>query len=76
MTEKIKNDDFDNVPEKKLYKASKRGQVSGVSVGLADYFGIDVTLVRLAFVGFTLAGGPGIIAYIVLAIVLPDENDL
>lgn len=65
-----------NTADKKLYKAEKRGQISGVSVGLADYFNIDVTLVRLLFVIFALSGGPGLLVYIVLWIIMPDEADL
>lgn len=46
----------------------------GVAAGIADYVGIDVTLIRLLFVLFTLAGGPGLIAYILLAIVMPKHG--
>lgn len=42
-------------------------------MGLARYFDIDVTLVRLALVAFTVFGGSGILAYIVAAIVMPEE---
>lgn len=72
MNEKRKNDD----KQSKLYKAPKRGEVSGVCVGLADFLNLDVSVVRLIFVLLVLMGGPGIIAYIVLAVVLPDERDL
>ncbi len=58
----------------KLYKADDRGEIAGVCVGLADFFNIDVTLIRIAFVLLALSGGPGLIAYIVLAIVMPDEK--
>ena len=43
-------------------------------MGVAAYFEIDVTLVRLAWVAFTLLGGSGILAYIVAAIVMPNED--
>jgi phage shock protein C len=66
--EKRKND------QGKLYKADARGEIAGVCVGLADFFNIDVTLIRIAFVLLALSGGPGLIAYIVLAIVMPDEQ--
>lgn len=65
----------DNQP-KRLYKSSDRGKLAGVSVGLADYVGVDVTIIRLAFVLFALAGGPGLLVYIIMALVLPDEKDL
>jgi phage shock protein C len=59
---------------KKLYKSALNKKVWGVCAGLADYFDVDVTLVRLLFVIFTLMGGPGLIIYIVLAMVLPEEG--
>ena len=46
----------------------------GVAAGLADYTGIDPTLIRLLFVVFTLLGGPGLTAYILLAIVMPKQD--
>lgn len=57
---------------KKLYKSNIDKKVWGVCAGLAEYFDVDVTLVRLLFVVFTLMGGPGLIIYIVLALVLPE----
>jgi len=45
----------------------------GVCGGLGEYFKIDPTLVRLAFVIASLMGGPGLIAYVVLLIVVPEE---
>lgn len=48
--------------------------VAGVCGGIADYFSIDPTIVRLAFVLATLAGGAGLVAYIVLAIVMPEGD--
>ncbi|MEO1288376.1 MAG: PspC domain-containing protein [Chloroflexota bacterium] len=58
--------------EKRLVRSEAEGQVAGVSWGLAQYFDVDVTLVRIAFVVLTLAGGPGLLAYIALWIVMPD----
>jgi phage shock protein PspC (stress-responsive transcriptional regulator) len=57
---------------KKLYKSSDR-KICGVCGGFADYFDIDPTVIRLLWVAFTLAGGSGIIAYIVAAIIMDDE---
>lgn len=57
---------------KRLYKSSDR-KVCGVCGGIADYFDIDPTIVRLIWVVFTLAGGSGILAYIIAAIVMDDE---
>ena len=60
--------------EKKLYRSQKDRMVGGVCGGLGEYFGIDPTLVRLLFVFFALAGGPGLIAYLIFLIVVPDES--
>lgn len=61
--------------EKRLYKRSGDKMVDGVCGGIADYFGLDVTLVRLAWVAFTLLGCSGIVAYIACAIVIPREPE-
>jgi len=45
--------------------------IAGVCAGLAEQFGISVTILRLAFVLGTLIGGPGLIIYIVLWVVMP-----
>ncbi len=60
--------------QKRLYRASKRGQIAGISVGLADYFNLDVTLIRIIFVVLAFTAGPGIIAYIILWIAMEDEK--
>lgn len=58
---------------KKLYKDRKNEKLCGVCAGIAKYFSIDVTLVRLGLVAFCVLGGSGVLAYIVCAIVIPDE---
>ncbi len=54
-------------PARKFHLDRANGKVMGVSAGIADYFGIDVTLVRAAFVVGTLLG-VGSVALIYLAI--------
>ena len=62
--------------EKKLYKDATNKKLCGVCGGIAKYFSIDATLVRLALVAFCLLGGSGVLAYIICAIVIPDDpND-
>ena len=57
---------------KKFYRSSKGEMCAGVCAGLADYFEIDVTLVRLVFVlGAIFMGGSSILVYIILAIIAP-----
>ena len=58
---------------KKLYKSNSDKMVSGVCGGIAEYFNIDSTIVRLALVLFILLGGSGILAYIICAIVIPTN---
>ncbi|MBR4017724.1 MAG: PspC domain-containing protein [Oscillospiraceae bacterium] len=59
--------------KKKLYKSNRDKHLCGVCGGIAEYFSIDSTLVRLGLVVFCLLGGSGILAYIVCAIIIPDE---
>lgn len=59
--------------KKKLYKSQKDKKICGVCAGIANYFSLDPTVVRLALVAFCLLGGSGILAYIICAIVMPDE---
>ena len=58
---------------KRLYKSNTDKKIDGVCAGIANYFNIDPTLIRLAWVIFTLAGGCGLIAYIIAAIIMPRE---
>ncbi|MBS6864332.1 MAG: PspC domain-containing protein [Ruthenibacterium sp.] len=58
--------------EKRLYKARGQRMVCGVCGGVAEYFGIDPTLVRLAFLLLAAGWGSGLLAYIVAAIIIPE----
>lgn len=57
--------------EKRLYKSNTERKLDGVCGGIAEYFDIDPTLVRLAWILFTALGGSGLVAYIIAAIVIP-----
>jgi len=60
---------------KRRLQKSRNKKISGVCAGLAEYFGIDPTLVRIAFVIGTIAsGGPFILAYLILAIIMPNPD--
>lgn len=63
--------------EKKLTRPRTGRMLSGVCAGLANYFGLDVTLVRIAYVLLTLfsAAFPGILIYIILLIIIPEEQN-
>ena len=59
---------------KRLYRSKKDRMICGVCGGIANYFNIDPTLVRLAFVLIAMGAGSGILAYIIAAIIIPDED--
>lgn len=60
---------------KRLYRSRLDRMIGGVCGGLGDYFDIDPTVIRLLFVFGTLLGGPGVIAYLILLVVVPLEPD-
>ncbi len=59
--------------EKKLYKSETNKMLAGVCGGIAEYFNIDSTLVRLGWVVFCALGGSGLLAYIIMAIIMPSR---
>lgn len=59
---------------KKLYRSKTNRIIFGVCGGLGEYFEIDPLIVRILFIVLSLAHGAGIIAYILLAIVVPEEG--
>lgn len=61
---------------KRLERARTNKMIAGVCAGLANYFNIDVTLMRVLFVVAMIGGGFGFWMYIILWIVVPEENTL
>jgi phage shock protein PspC (stress-responsive transcriptional regulator) len=59
---------------KRLYRPREGRVVAGVCAGLATYFGVDPTLVRLAFALVTVFGGFGVLLYLVAWAVIPEEG--
>ena len=57
---------------KKVYRSQTDRKIAGVCGGIAEYFNIDPTLVRLLWVLFVLLGGSGVLAYIICALVIPE----
>src|SRR5215813_3094829 len=55
-------------------KGSPERKIAGVCAGFADYFDLDVTIVRVVWLIIALFGGGGILAYIIAWIVMPDEQ--
>ncbi len=58
---------------KTLHKSNNK-MICGVCGGIAEYFNIDPTIVRLGFVGFSIIFGSGLLAYIVAAIIMPNAS--
>ena len=58
---------------KRLYKSKINKMICGVCGGIAEYFNLDPTLIRLGWAVFCALGGSGIIAYIIAAIIIPDN---
>ena len=57
---------------KKLVRSNNK-MICGVCAGVADYINVDPTIVRLAWVLFGFAGGSGVLAYIIAAIIMPVQ---
>ena len=62
--------------KKKLYKIEDGKKLCGVCGGIAEYFDIDATLVRLGWILLTAFVGSGIFAYIIAAIVMPNKSEV
>jgi phage shock protein C len=58
--------------EKRLYRSRNDRSLAGVCGGIAEYFGWDPTLVRVAWVLLTLLGGSGILLYLIMWVVMPE----
>lgn len=68
---------MNDIPYKQLTRSSTNTMIAGVCAGLGDYLKIDPTVVRLLFLlGFFLTG-PGIfLAYLIMAVVIPQETNV
>jgi phage shock protein C len=59
---------------KRLYKSTENKMLCGVCGGIAEYFNLDPTLIRLGWALLTCVGGSGIWAYIIAAIIIPSQE--
>ncbi len=59
---------------KRLQRSRTEKMIGGVCGGLAEYFSVDPTIVRILWVLITLLGGAGIILYVVLWVIMPLER--
>lgn len=64
----------DKIVDKRLYKSDVNRTFAGVCGGIGEYFNVDPTLIRLAWIIFCFAGGSGILAYIIAAVVIPSRT--
>ena len=62
--------------EKRLYKSNTDKKIDGVCAGIAEYMNLDPTVIRLAWIVFSLLGGSGVLAYIIAAIVIPRNPNV
>lgn len=59
---------------KKLTRSTSNAQIAGVCAGIAEYFNLDPTLVRVGYLIFTFIGaGSPILLYLILAFIIPEE---
>ena len=59
---------------KRRYKSRHNKMICGVCAGIADYFNIDPSIVRVLWAVLALAAGTGVLAYIACAIILPEGD--
>jgi phage shock protein PspC (stress-responsive transcriptional regulator) len=67
---------LDPFAPKRLKRSLTDKMLAGVCGGLAKYFELDPTLIRLAFVFAVILGGTGILAYLIMWVIVPKENIL
>jgi phage shock protein C len=60
---------------KKLYRSTKNRMLAGVCGGIAEYFELDPTIIRVLFVLLSVFAGGGILAYIILWLLIPQEPE-
>lgn len=61
---------------KRLYRVEQSKMLCGVCGGIAEYFDLDPSLVRLGWIVFCALGGSGVLAYIIAAIVIPTKSSV
>jgi phage shock protein C len=71
VTDLAKGTDMD--PTRKLYRSRSDRKLAGVCGGLAEFFSLDPTLIRVLFVVLALAGGSGILIYLAMWIMVPNQ---
>ena len=62
--------------KKRLYKLQNWKKIFGVCGGIAEYFDIDPTIVRLLWIFLVFCAGTGVLAYIVAALIMPNKSEV
>ena len=60
--------------KKRMHRSNENKVIAGVCGGIAEYFDMDPTLIRLAWILFCALGGSGVLAYIIAAIIIPEKT--
>lgn len=60
-------------PVRKLYRSRTDKMIAGVCGGIAKYFNVDATIVRLLFVLFFILGGGALLVYVIMWLIVPQE---
>ena len=60
--------------DKKLFRSAASKKLCGVCGGLAEYLGMDATVMRILWVLFALLGGCGLLAYLICALIMPVKE--
>ena len=71
----VNKNNFERIRRKRLYRSREEKMLGGVCGGIAEYLGVDPTLVRLGWVLLSFTGGSGILLYIVMSIIVPLEPE-
>jgi phage shock protein C len=61
--------------QKKLYRSKKNEKICGVCAGIAEFFNIDPTIVRLIWAVAVLCAGSGVVLYIACALIIPEKTE-
>jgi phage shock protein C len=59
---------------RKLYRSQNQRMLAGVCGGLAEYFNVDATLIRVLFLILAVFGGSGLVIYVVMWLIVPDVS--
>jgi phage shock protein C len=63
------------VEPRKLYRSQNNRMVAGVAGGLAEYFNVDPTIIRVIFIALAVAGGAGLVMYVAMWIIVPEAAE-